>query len=43
MISDFTVGTMRFVTLQSLAMVAWIAWNGLAPYGDALRPLIRMG
>ncbi len=29
-ISDF-VGTMRFVTLQSLAMVAWIAWNGLAP------------
>jgi uncharacterized membrane protein len=29
-ISDF-VGTMRFVTLQSLAMVGWIAWNGLAP------------
>ena len=29
-ISDF-VGTMLFVTLQSLAMVAWIAWNGLAP------------
>ena len=29
-ISDF-VGTMLFVTLQSLAMVGWIAWNGLAP------------
>ena len=29
-ISDL-VGTMGFVTVQSVAMVGWIAWNGLAP------------
>jgi uncharacterized membrane protein len=29
-ISDF-VGTMLFVSVHSAAMIAWIAWNGLAP------------
>jgi uncharacterized membrane protein len=36
-ISDL-VGTMVFVTVQSLAMVAWIAWNGLAPQAMRFDP-----
>ena len=36
-ISDL-VGTMRFVSVQSLAMVAWIAWNGLAPQAMRFDP-----